>query len=246
MVFSVEDNRWHCYYVYYTHKAEGADIYNMFGRIGILKSVCSGRQGIEGPYEKYGILNLCDDNQSWEGPCGQVSFFPYQVGEKWYGIYGSNSIGIDLDSHDKPQEGTPEYRFMAGIAESDSLNGPWYRRNSGNPLLFDPRFIENSIIKRIRDDLYFLLFDGGRKDEISYSCSSDGLNWYPAQRLSLPVDKPKELLETRTPLGLVENVDGSFDMYFTAYDGNNPDEILPLYYNGFGHVWKARVTVESI
>ena len=46
------------------------------------------------------------ESQSWEGGQGTDSFFPYQVGKRWYAFYGS---------HEKLWE--------VGLAEADFLAG---------------------------------------------------------------------------------------------------------------------------
>lgn len=245
LVFSEEEDRWHCYYIYYMHKEEGADPWNMFGRPGVLKSIVRGRYGLEGPYESHGIAPLGDEPQPWEGTCGQVSFYPYKTAEGWFSFYGSNSIGTALDASSNPQEGEGEFRFMVGLMTSRSINGPWHRLPKGNPVQLNPRFIENPIVKRLASGPYIVIFDGGCRDQISYSESDDGIVWQQAKRLLLPPDRPAQLSEVRTPLGLAENIDGTFDLYFTAFDGHNPDQAPPLWHDGFGCLWKANVSIRE-
>ncbi len=245
--FSKEENRWVCHYVHYTHKKPPADPWNLFGRTGVLKSSVPGINGIEGPWVDFGQIALADEPQEWEGPCGQVSFFPYQVGDRWYAFFGSNSIDTILDADSTPQDentGGGGFRFSVGLAESSSIAGPWHRLESGNPVAMDPRFIENPVPREIPGIGWITVFDGGKKDAVSYSYSDDGVHWSAAERLGLPADRPAALNEVRTPLGLVENADGTHDLFFTAYDGRNAERVPPLWHDGFGHLWRAQVRLE--
>lgn len=244
LVFAETEDRWLCYYVYYTHKPGSLEPWNMMGRPGLLKSQTPGREGIEGPYADHGLVPIVDEKQPWEGICQIVSFYPYLTDNGWLAFYGSNTVGSELDALSVPQEGEGNFKFHVGLMHSVRLAGPWLRNERGNPVLIDPTFVENPIVKRLPGGSYFLLFDGGMADHISYSTSSDGLSWAPAKRLVLPAARPPSLHEMRTPLGMVENGDGSYDLYFTAFDGNNPDKIPPLWHQGFGQLWKASVVLE--
>ena len=45
----------------------------------------------------------------------------------------------------------------------------------------------------------------------------------------------------RTPLGLINEGNHIYTIYFTAFDGDNPQKVLPLWHNGFGNVGMMKV-----
>ncbi len=45
----------------------------------------------------------------------------------------------------------------------------------------------------------------------------------------------------RTPLGLIPEDDGTSTIFFTAFDGENPEKIEPLWHDGFGQIGRVRV-----
>lgn len=62
---------------------------------------------------------------SWEGLQGVDSFFPWQIGGKWFAFYGSCPI-----------EHVPIIQLRVGLATASSINGPWKR-------MYDKRTVKN-------------------------------------------------------------------------------------------------------
>lgn len=241
VVFDDSLNRWSVFSVGYKRKPNATDVWNMSGRIQRYDSSRPGRDGIAGPYEKGGWLNIAKKGDPWEGAAELVSFFPYKVGNEWYGFYGSNSAPEYINPESKPQENNEaKILFHVGLAKASSLCGEWIRTTATNPVLMDPEFIENPIVTKIDDHLYVAVYDGGNKHEISYSWSKDGINWNKEQLLVLP-NAPEWLHAMRTPLGLIPEGNNQFTLYFTAFDGKNEAGVLPLWHDGFGSIGKVEV-----
>ncbi len=247
VVFDEALNRWSLFYVHYVRKPGSDQPYNMTGRMARLDSSTLGREGITGPWVKAGLIDLADDQPDpWEGSCKVVSFYPYKAADGlWWGFYGSNNAPEFIPPHDLPQEGSA-MKFWVGLAKSadNTLTGRWDRQTALNPVLMDPDFMENPVVTRLREDLFICVYDGGNTHGISYAFSRDGVKWDAEQVLALP-DAPAWLKAIRTPLGLIEENDGSYTIFFTAFDGENPEGIVPLWHDGFGHLGRCRVRVSD-
>lgn len=243
-VFDSATDRWHLFYVGYRLKPGSEQPYNMSGRMVHLQSTVAGQEGIGGPFEELGWVNLVGEPDPWEGPAEVCSFFPFRVADGWRAFYGSNTAPEFIDPQSLPQHNNtvPETKFWVGLAAADSILGPWTRQTASNPVLMDPEFIENPIVRHVDEGGYVTVYDGGNTTAISYATSSDGVNWNAEQLLELG-EVPAWLNATRTPLGLISEGDGVYTMYFTAYDGVNPEGIEPLWHDGFGYIGRLRVKV---
>lgn len=243
-VFDDELNRWSIFHVGYKRKPNATDPWNMSGRIHRYDSEKKGMEGISGPYVEGEWLNISKKGDDWEGPAELVSFFPYKVGKEWYAFYGSNSASGYIDPISKPQDNnSAKILFWVGLAKASNLTGEWKRISEKNPVLMDPEFIENPIVTKINDNLYLVVYDGGNKHAISYSWSRDGIEWQKEQLIQLP-NAPEWLNAIRTPLGLIDEGNNEFTLYFTAFDGINPNKDLPLWHDGFGNIGKVKVKLE--
>ena len=218
----------------------------MSGRIARIDSAAPGRSGIAGPYQSGGYLDLPGPRDAWEGPAREVSFFPYRAANGgWLAFYGSNSAPEFIDPLSKPQENNAaRILFHVGLASAPSLTGAWTRLSALNPVLMDPEFIENPVVTRLRSDLFCAVYDGGNMHAISYAFSRDGVRWEPEKLLELP-DAPAWLHAMRTPLGLIDEGQETYTLYFTAFDGVNPDKVPPLWHDGFGHVGRCTVALSE-
>jgi hypothetical protein len=244
-VYDPIEERWSVFFVAYSRKPGSEQPYNMSGLIGRLDSTTPSEEGISGPYEDKGFVDIDEVGDSWEGPARLVSFFPYLVDGRWLAFFGSNSAPTFIDPQTMPQaDNVQKILFHVGLAEGKALDGRWTRLSALNPVLMDPEFIENPVVTRIRPDLYAVVYDGANKTEISYAFSTDGITWQPEQLMHLP-EVPGWLDAVRTPLGLIAEDDGSFTLYFTAFDGVNPDRVLPLWHDGFGHIGRCRVVLQE-
>lgn len=208
-VFLPEDNRWHLVYVCYKGMPSVPDVSNA-GFDGVIQHAVSDVEGIEGfggPYTDDEILLRYDvDPDPWEGHQGVDSFFPYRIGDKWYGFYGSATT-----------QHLPTCEWQVGLAEADRIEGPWTRMSDRNPV--DLRsFAENPIVMQLSNGVYIALVDGGPwVNKMGYTLSWDGVNWCPLRHFELEPAVRKWWSMMRTPLSLIEEPDGSYTMFFTAF-----------------------------
>jgi hypothetical protein len=239
-VWDDETDRWHLFYVHYVRKPGSDQPYNMTGRMARLEAAERGPSGIAGAWRNCGFIDLPDRPDPWEGSCKVVSFFPFRAADgTWWAFYGSNNAPEFIPPSDKPQEGSA-MKFWVGLARGPSIKGPWTRQTALNPVLTDPDFIENPVVARLAPDVFVNLYDGGNTHAISYSLSRDGVSWAPEQVIPLP-SAPAWLKAIRTPLCAIPEGDGVFTILFTAFDGENPEAIVPHWHDGYGHLGSATV-----
>jgi len=207
-VFDPAENRWNLFYVAY-QAAPDTDrewLTNHEGRIWRAVSEESGMAGIGGPYRDAGIvMQRGTGSDPWEGLQGTDSFFPYRVGKGWYALYGSART-----------EHLPLSLWQVGLAQAPALAGPWKRCTNLNPLKVEPRFIENPIVTQLPDGSYIAVYDNHQPNEIGYALSADGIHWEAGQHLVVQSGKRVWATEVRTPLGLVDEGNGHFTLFYTA------------------------------
>ncbi len=216
-IYDQKENIWNIFYVAYNYLAP----FNCDGRIWHAISTVKGVEGIHGPWKDIGIIMQPDtESQTWEGAQGVDSFYPYQVGNQWFAFYGSS----DIRSY-----------FRVGLASAPSLAGPWKRLSQGNPVaLSGPRGSENPIVTRLKSGRYIAVFETVFcEDGFGYSDSADGIHWSEAKELKVKASTGK-IRKVRTPLGLTEEPDGSFSVFYTAF---NKEE------SHWGELWPIRVKV---
>jgi len=207
-VYDSKDNRWNLFYEAYQAAPDTPKewLTNHEGRIWRAISKTAGIKGIDGPYEDAGvILQRGKDSDTWEGLQGTDSFFPYNVGGKWYAFYGSAHT-----------ETLPISLWQVGLAWAPKLSGPWKRCTELNPLKVESRFIENPIVTRLSDGTYAAVYDTDAPNAIGYTLSSDGIHWGPGKHLVVQNEGRIWATEVRTPLGLVEEGPDSFTIFYTA------------------------------
>lgn len=207
-VYDAADGRWNLFYVAYQSAPNTAHqwLTNHEGRIWRAVSKVKGPGGIDGPYEDAGIILQRDkDSDSWEGLQGTDSFFPYQVGKKWYAFYGTGHT-----------EKLPISLWQVGLAWAQELTGPWKRCSNLNPLKTEPIFIENPIVTPLSDGTYVAVYDNNQAHSIGYSFSRDGIQWTPGQSLVVQKGNGIWASEIRTPLGLVPEGKDRFTLFYTA------------------------------
>lgn len=216
-IFNEAKDRWELFYVAY-HSGGKGKTSHWDGRIWRAESTTPGRKGIGGPWSDRGIvLEPGSDSQPWEGVQGTDSFYPFHNGKKWIGLYGSSPCG-------RP--------WQVGLAEADSLAGPW-RRLSGNPALNGYGDIENPIVTKTADGLFVAVYDQiSPSDVIGYIVSEDGITWSKPKQLRIQSTTCGDI---RTPLGLVREPDGTFTVFFTGRAAK--DRYWPL--------WRMRVQMDQ-
>jgi hypothetical protein len=222
-VFNEKANKWYGYYLAYTVSKE-IEPNHSFGRIWRCESTVEGINGIGGPYKDMGIIMEPGlDSQPWEGRQGVASFFPYQVGDKYFGFYsGAYPFNSWADYPKKSGKG-----WFVALAESKSLEGPWTRMNKGlEPIkTMHPQFVENPIVSQLPNGLYIAIFDGGPDgwghhlpNMIAYSLSADGINWAEAHYLPIETKVNKWWDIMRTPLCLIPEGNDVYTIVYNAID----------------------------
>lgn len=210
-VYDDTEGRWNLFYVAYESRPNTPSEFrmNQNGRIWRAVSTVAGVDGIAGPYRDIAIvLQPGPDSDAWEGLQGTDSFFPYRVGKEWYAFYGSA----------KTQKLPIEY-WRVGLASAPSIAGPWRRRSELNPSPIEKVFIENPIVTRLADGRYIAVYDtGGNADTIGYSISDDGIRWPQGESLTIQTARGQWSKEVRTPLGLVDEGDGTFTMFYSGFE----------------------------
>lgn len=222
-VFNEKVNKWYGYYLAYT-VSKTIEPNHSFGRIWRCESTVEGIEGIGGPYKDIGIIMEPGlDSEPWEGRQGVASFFPYKVGDNYFGFYsGAYPFNSWADYPKKTSKG-----WFVALAESKSLEGPWSRIKDGsNPIKsMHPFFVENPIVSQLPNGLYIAVFDGGPDgwghhlpNMMAYSLSKDGINWGEARYLPIEtkVDKWWDIM--RTPLCLIPEGNDVYTIVYNAID----------------------------
>jgi hypothetical protein len=207
-IFDPDRNLWNLFYVAYRAAPDTPHqwLTNHEGQIWRAVSVESGRAGIGGPYRDVGVvLQRGKDSGSWEGLQGTDSFFPYRVGSNWFALYGSART-----------ESLPIALWQVGLARAAQLGGPWTRCSGLNPLRVEPSFIENPIVSRLADGSFVAVYDNHRANSVGYSFSSDGIHWSVGKQLTVQTGTGVWASEVRTPLGLIDEGNGSFTLFYSG------------------------------
>ena len=198
--YSHRMDRWILTYVAYNSKpnTDKAWYRNYNGKIWLAISQVPGYDGLTGPYkDSLIVLQPGDDQDSWEGLMGTDSFYPYPVCDGWMAFYGSSPESV-------------------GLVRASALTGPWERISEINPVR---RQIENPMVTRIVDGRYIALFDGcGENRKIGYMVSEDGIHWSREIFFDLDEEISRWWGLTRTPLGLIQESEDLFTIFFTAYN----------------------------
>lgn len=222
-VFNEKVNKWYGYYLAYTVHKE-IEPNHSFGRIWRCESVVEGIDGIGGPYKDMGIiLEPGLDSQPWEGRQGVASFFPYKVGENYFGFYsGAYPFASWADYPKKSGKG-----WFVALAESQSLEGPWKRKDKGLAPIstIHPTFVENPIVSQLPNGIYIAVFDGGPDgwghhlpNMMGYTLSKDGVHWGEANYLPIETKVAKWWDIMRTPLCLIPEGNDIYTIVYNAID----------------------------
>lgn len=207
-VYNTKEGRWNLFYVAYQSAPDTPEkwLTNHEGRIWRAVSKVKGPGGIDGPYEDAGIILQRDKNSDpWEGLQGTDSFFPYQVGKKWYAFYGTGHT-----------EKLPISLWQVGLAWAQELSGPWKRCTDLNPLKTEKIFIENPIVTLLPDGTFVAVYDNNQAHSVGYTFSRDGIHWTTGKSLVVQKGDGIWASEIRTPLGLVPEGKDLFTLFYTA------------------------------
>jgi len=212
-VYDEAAQRWNLFYVAYNSLPDTPTVYweNFDGQIWRAVSKVKGPAGIAGPYNDLAVILKPDaETEPWEGLQGTDSFFPYRVGNEWYGFYGSANT-----------EKMPCQHWRVGLAKAPTLAGPWKRVPSLNPVRFEKVYTENPIVTRAADGTYLAVYDRATVTDnptaIGYSVSRDGIHWSPGIGLDLQPDaKSRWADHINTPMGLIPEGNGTYTLFYTG------------------------------
>jgi hypothetical protein len=213
-IYHEQEKRWNLFYIAYRpFNAKPTEVVHADGRVWRAVSATPGRGGIGGPYRDEGVVLQPDaESQPWEGQQGTDSFYPWQVGSKWYAFYGSHFH-------------YPQGPWLVGLAEAPALEGPWKRCVGLNPAPIEKKFIENPIVTRIGAH-YVAIYDCSPDDAnphyvadgrlVGFSVSADGIHWPPGRRLDVQPGNANWCDDLRTPLCLISEGDGVYTLLYTG------------------------------
>ena len=212
-VYDEAGERWNLFYVAYNSLPDTPTVYweNFDGQIWRAVSKVKGRAGIGGPYEDVGVILKPDaETEPWEGLQGTDSFYPYRVGDVWYGFYGSANT-----------EKMPCQHWRVGLAKASTLAGKWKRVPELNPVQFEKVYTENPIVTRAADGTYLAVYDRATVSDnptaIGYSVSRDGIHWSPGIGLDLQPDaKSRWADHINTPMGLIPEGNDTYTVFYTG------------------------------
>ena len=78
--------------------------------------------------------------------------------------------------------------------------------------------VENPIVLRLKSGRFIAVFDVlSRPLAIGYTVSDDGIHWLRANYIDLKRTPNLWVSDLRTPLGLIEEPDGTFTCFYTGY-----------------------------
>ena len=213
-IFDAENNEWNLFYVSYRAKenTDSAWYLNHDGKIWRSVSSFKGINGIGGPYvNDTVIMSWGKASDSWEGLQGTDSFFPYKVKNKWLAFYGSAQTQY-----------VPCKFWGVGLAAASSLKGPWKRKSTLNPVNFKSKFAENPVVCTYKKNKLIALLDGGHINQnFGYSVSINDTTWQPASFIKTDNHPNRWWTLMRTPLCILDDADGTYTVYFTAFTKND-------------------------
>lgn len=122
------------------------------------------------------------------------------------------------------------HEWLVGLASSPNITGPFTRLPTGNPvpLINPPTFNENPLVYQLPSGVYVSVFDflepevtSGKSNVFGFSYSNDGVNW-PASNGAAVSLAPSNgttpwFSVVRTPLGLIDEGNGTYTMFYTAW-----------------------------
>lgn len=212
-VYNTTDQRWNLFYVAYRSRPNVPPAWyiNYDGELLRAVSQVRGREGIDGPYRDADVvLRSGSGSDRWEGLQGDDSVYPYPANGRWFTFYGSSDTARALHS------------WQVGLASAPELSGPWKRCSSLNPVPLG-HFVENPIVTKI-GETYVAIYDDlnpNQAQSMGYSASLDGVHWTAGKDLRL---FPADVAHPRTPLALLPNAEGTFDLFVTALSRMKPTD----------------------
>jgi hypothetical protein len=218
LAYDESARRWNLFYVAYRSKPNDDTGWylNHDGRVWRAISAEAGRGSVGGPYWDMGvILEPGPDSPPWEGLQGSDSFHIYHAGNLWMAFYGS------AQTQRVPKPNSAFAKWNVGLAEAETIGGPWRRLREGNPVFTNA---ENPVVTRLASGRYVAVFDALISNPffIGYADSPDGIHWSSPAYLELRQEKEFWLRDVRTPLGLIEESRGHFSLFYTGHHCQDP------------------------
>lgn len=221
-VYDEAEKRWNLFYVAYRSAPDRPELWlsNYDAQIWRAVSESGGEEGIAGPYRDVGVvLKPGADSDLWEGLQGTDSFFAYRTGGDWHGLYGSARTEIN-----------PIRFWGVGLTSAPAIGGPWKRVSALNPLPLEKRFAENPIVEPLPHGGFMAVYDVDvvARDSIGYAYSADGIHWNPGRRLVIQPTAGQWASTVRTPLGLVAESDGTYSLFYTGEQKQEPHAVFSI------------------
>lgn len=146
------------------------------------------------------------------GPSSLSISNPWQVpGGKWRVFFQESGLAVT-------------------VAESESLLGLYRPLPHVRGGLAGVQYVENPVVTKLRDGRYILVFDylsaelhEGFSRKIGFLWSTDGASWNMNQLQVVSLAEPTDFFWTnivRTPLGLIEELDGTLTLFYTGRQQN--------------------------
>lgn len=258
-VFDEGDDRWHVLFVSYQcdfTKLVRCGTGNIFGA----RSTTAGKEGIGGPYELY---NSRGADGIVLGPNATAAGTRW--GDAGRGVNFVDQMGVFSLGKDKGYAAFTGASF--NVATAPSVRGPWKVSSQGLSKAFSTKtssYNENAIATPITSPegktVFGAVFDSVVHESygFGFAYSGDGLHWGPHMGAAIEV-----VNGVRTPLGLLEEPDGTYTMFFTRRFPNcryapkmmdNSGGHIESYLSTCAHIhagtfalrWKNRATGEEV
>ena len=222
--FNNETGQWELFFMWQAQPVR--DKWTANGTAFRMISQTPGRAGINGPWVQEAAPVLAHaGGDAWEAGMQDSISFPFYApaSGQWVVVYGSGPRMCCAD-------------WLVGLAAAPSPSGPFTRLPKGNPITLLPppagmNYTENPTVYALPNSAGFVavfdaLFDEvhtGRNLKIGFGFSRDGITWTPEEGAAVPVVAPGEPFWAqvlRTPLGMVDEGDGTWSVFYTARSGN--------------------------
>jgi len=222
--YNAEESRWEIFFMWQAQPMP--DRWTANGTAYRMLSQTPGRAGINGPWVQAVISVLAHEStQAWEDGMQDSISFPFfaPASGQWIVFYGSGPQMCCAD-------------WLVGLAAAASPSGPFTRLPTGNPVTLLPppagmNYTENPTVFALPNNTGFVavfdpLYDEvhtGRNLNIGFGFSLDGVTWLPEEGAAVPVVASGDQFWAqvlRTPLGMVDEGDGTWSVFYTARSGN--------------------------
>jgi hypothetical protein len=208
-VYSKQDQLWCLFYIQYKSSPSRTDAFYLRydGEVMCSKSQTKGMNGISGPFAKGELVFTRPKKNMWEGLQGITGFSPYQIGDKWYALYGSANT-----------ENKPCSNWRIGMATADRLAGQWKSVVPNMPISL-PITAESPQVLKVGDQYLALIDEVGGNENFSLLISDNGMDWTYDSELTFLEKEDWKWKEVRSPMGFIQDK-GKYYTYFTTYYKN--------------------------